>query len=85
MVATKEKEVEVKEEEVTEKTVKLPLGEITFFVDGFKYQYKPQPDMTIKELNDVMLMFVSAATNPINWDIEGWVKKNNLMRHFFKA
>jgi hypothetical protein len=66
-------------------TLKLPIGEITFFVDGFKYQYKPQPDMTVKELNDMMLMFVSAATNPVNWDIESWIKNNNLLRHFTKA
>lgn len=66
-------------------TIKLPIGEITFFVDGFRYQYKPQPDITTKELNDMMLMFVSAATNPVNWDIEGWIKKNNLLRHFTKA
>jgi hypothetical protein len=80
---------DVKEEATTTKTqpttLKLPIGEITFFVDGFKYQYKPQPDMTVKELNDMMLMFVSAATNPVNWDIESWIKNNNLLRHFTKA
>jgi len=79
---------DVKEEATTKAqptTLKLPIGDITFFVDGFKYQYKPQPDMTVKELNDMMLMFVSAATNPVNWDVENWIKNNNLLRHFIKA
>lgn len=79
---------EVKAETATQSasnTVKTPIGDITFFVDGFRYKYNPQPDISVKELNDMMLMFVSAATNPINWDIEGWIKKNNLLRHFIKA
>jgi hypothetical protein len=84
-VDTKEAAESVATESIKGNTVKLPLGEITFLVDGFRYQYKPQPDLTIKELNDMMLMFVSAATNPVNWDIEGWIKKNNLLRHFTKA
>jgi hypothetical protein len=84
MTEVADKEVQTIKE-VSSNTVKTPIGEITFYVDGFRYKYNPQPDISVKELNDMMLLFVSAATNPINWDIDGWIKKNNLLRHFIKA
>lgn len=66
-------------------TIKLPLGSVTFDIDGFTYKYQPQPDISVKELNDMMLMLVTVATTPANWDVSTWLKNNNLLRHFIKV
>lgn len=66
-------------------TIKTPLGTVTFDVDGFTYKYQPQPDITVKELNDMMLLLVTVATTPANWDVSTWLKNNNLLRHFIKV
>lgn len=66
-------------------TIKLPLGSVTFDIDGFTYKYQPQPDISIKELNDMMLLLVTVATTSANWDVSTWLKNNNLLRHFIKV
>jgi hypothetical protein len=66
-------------------TEKAKTTKATFDIDGFTYKYQPQPDISVKELNDMMLMLVTVATTPANWDVSTWLKNNNLLRHFIKV
>lgn len=77
-----------KEEVSTPKAneIKTPIGNITFEADGFTYKYRPLPDISTKELSDIMTLFVSlSARNAALWETSDWLKQNNLLRHFYKV
>lgn len=77
-----------KEEVATSKPneFKTPIGNITFEADGFTYKYRPLPDISTKELSDIMTLFVSlSARNAALWETSDWLKQNNLLRHFYKV
>jgi hypothetical protein len=77
-----------KEEAATSKVneIKTPIGNITFEADGFTYKYRPLPDISTKELSDILTLFISLTSrNAALWDTSDWLKQNNLLRHFYKA
>ena len=54
-----------KAEEIKVNEIRTPIGNITFEADGFTYKYRPLPDISTKELSDIMTLFVIVCQNSI--------------------
>lgn len=55
----------------------------TVEIDGNRYVYKPEDDLTVIELSKIT-EFLIGLTSYVDMDCGYYLKENNLMRHFKK-
>lgn len=64
---------------------KLPVGKMTVYDGESQYMFEPKQDITPYESVMLMQMFVLASVpNYHSCDYLGYIKENNLERHFEK-
>lgn len=60
-----------------------PIGDIVIYTQDYKKVFKPKEDITAYELSHIMhLLFICSVNIRASYDVDGFVKKHKLERHF---